>query len=338
MPEPPRLRVDPSGGGDAVSLGRALALLPEPPLSGGASISLEAGTYREKNLVSYPGLRLRGAGMDKTSLVWGDYARMPGPDGRPIRTFATATLLVEAAGVRLEGLSIVNDAGRGEDVGQAIALYADADLLCTEECRISGRQDSLFLGPLPPTPIEGADFGGPRDGLPRLVGRQLYRSCLVEGDVDFVFGSAQAAFLDCRLRSLARSGDPTPCGYLAAPSTPENSPVGFLFIRCALEAEAGLPPNSVFLARPWREWAQAIFHRCAFGDHIKDELWDDWGKSAAREKSFFAHAECYRLSTGDKGRVPVFAGRPWEKTIGREKIIGLYGLFAQAFPGLDPYA
>src|SRR5512145_3567281 len=116
----PRLRVDPAGGGDARSLGQALARLPDPARAGGAYISLEPGCYREKNIVSYPGLRISGAGLDSTRIVWGDYARMPGPDGLPIRTFATYTLLLEADGIELRDLTIENDAGWGEGIGKAV--------------------------------------------------------------------------------------------------------------------------------------------------------------------------------------------------------------------------
>jgi pectinesterase len=327
----PRLRVDPSGGGDALSLGQALARLPDPPQEGGAFISLEPGSYREKNIVSYPGLRIAGAGMDSTRIVWGDYARMLDKGGLAIRTFASYTLLLAANGIELADLSIENDSGWGDAIGQAVALYADADLLRIERCRIASRQDSLFLGPLPPTPLEGKDFGGPRDGLPRRTGRQLYRDCRIEGDVDFIFGSAQALFWNCGIVSLHRPGSEGVQGYVAAPSTQEGSSAGFLFSECSFEAETGLPDQSVYLARPWRDHARAVFHRCWIGRHVKKELWDDWGKEAAREQSFFACVDCRGEGMG-KDRIRL----PWEKALSREGLDANYSLFEAAFPGLRP--
>lgn len=325
----PRLRVDPAGGGDARSLGQALARLPDPACEGGAFVFLEPGNYREKNIVSYPGLRISGAGMDSTRIVWDDYARMLGPDGRPIRTFASYTLLLAADGIELSDLSVENDAGWGDDIGQAVALYADADLLRIERCRIASRQDSLFLGPLPPAPLEGRDFGGPRDGLPRRIGRQLYRDCRIEGDVDFIFGSAKALFLSCGVVSLYRPGKESVQGYVAAPSTPEGSAAGFLFSQCSFEAGPGLPDRCVYLARPWRDQAQAVFDRCRIGAHVKRELWNDWEKTAAREKSFFACVDCQGEGMDDD-RIRLH----WERSISREALEVNYSLFETAFPGL----
>jgi pectin methylesterase-like acyl-CoA thioesterase len=325
------LRVDPSGGGDALSLGRALALLPDPAVKDEpalpASIFVEPGRYREKLEIHYPALAIEGAGMDSTSIVWDDCARRPGPDGKPMRTFWSYTMLVAADGVRVSNLGIHNDSGYGEAVGQAVALYADADLLSFSSCRVSSRQDSLFLGPLPPSPLEGSDFGGPREVFPRRTTRQLYRSCLIEGDVDFIFGSAQALFDHCRLRSLDRPDQAGPRGYVTAPSSPEGSTLGFLFHDCDFEGECGLPPGSVFLARPWRDWAQAAFHRCRFGNHIDKRLWDDWSKPEAQERSRFAILDCR-----DSGGLPWRGKRlSWEKDVDEAGLARLYAAFHEAF-------
>jgi pectinesterase len=291
---------------------------------------VEPGRYREKLEIRHPALSIEGAGMDSTTIVWDDCARKPGPDGKPMRTFRSYTMLVAADGVRASSIGIHNDSGYGEGVGQSVALYADADLLSFSSCRVSSRQDSLFLGPLPPSPLEGSDFGGPRDVFPRRPTRQLYRSCHIEGDVDFIFGSAQALFDRCRVRSLDRPGQAGPRGYVAAPSSPEGSTMGFLFHDCDFEGEGSLPPESVFLARPWRDWAQAAFHRCRIGNHIDTRLWDDWGKPAARERSRFAILDCRDADGGPLPRRRL----PWEKTVDETELARLYDAFRDAFP--DP--
>jgi pectinesterase len=244
-----------------------------------------------------------------------------------MRTFSSYTLLLGADGIGASGISIVNDAGWGESVGQAMALYADADRLRLSRCAIRSRQDSLFLGPLPPEPIEGSDFGGPREGLPRRQGRQLYEGCLIEGDVDFIFGSAAALFRKCRIVSLHRPGAEGPQGYVCAPSTPEGAEIGLVFDSCTLEAGHGLPEGSVFLARPWRDEGRAVFDRCKTGKHVKKELWDDWGKTRAREKCFFACLDCRGPA------VLASAPRPgWEKKITRAELDSIYARFDAAFP------
>lgn len=93
-------------------------------------------------------------------------AKMPSEDGSGVDgtlgTFRTYTVLVDADDVRLENLTIENDAGDGREVGQAIALYADGDRLVVDACCIKGHQDTLFLGPLPPHEAKPGGFIGPK--------------------------------------------------------------------------------------------------------------------------------------------------------------------------------
>jgi pectinesterase len=294
-----------------------------------ATILISPGVYREKVFLDIPRIELRGLGADarETMIVWGDYAKLALPDGRPMRTFNTATFFAGADHLRVDNLSIENDAGPGNIVGQAVAAYVDADDAIFTRCRLIGRQDTLFTGPLPPSPIEGNDFGGPRDSGPgRLsakapdsppVGRQRYGGCLIVGDIDFIFGSAEAVFRDCEIRSrnLGREVN----GWISAASTPRESapldgwlqsdeeellrslsraagrrlpPIGHFFIDCRLTCEPGTVDGSVYLGRPWRDYARTLYARCEMGKHIRAEGWDDWGKSAAREKALYAELDC----------------------------------------------
>ncbi|HEY9055470.1 MAG TPA: pectinesterase family protein, partial [Rectinemataceae bacterium] len=172
-------------------------------------IAIGPGVYREKLKIALPGLELVGSGREKTRIVWDDSARTPLPNGEPMGTFNSYTLYVGAPGTRLRGLTVENSAGDGRIVGQAVALYADADDFAAEDCRLSARQDTLCTGPLPKNPPpKGINLIHPVAGLgdrqPALPFHQLYRRCLIEGDVDFIFGSALAVFQDCEIHSLAR--------------------------------------------------------------------------------------------------------------------------------------
>jgi pectinesterase len=293
-----------------------------PP--GPVEILVAPGVYREKLRIRRPGLSIIGESeaaveglaearspasslRPSARIVWDDGARRALPDGEPMGTFNSYVVYVGAPGVTMRGLEIANEAGDGRVAGQAVALYADADRFVAEGCAILGRQDSLLAGPLPrDPPPRGADLLHPVAGLgadePALPFRQVYRGCLVEGDVDFVFGSAAALFELCELRSIEREGEP---GYIAAPSTYPGQSTGFLFYRCRLthasggtagRLDTGGPPGpaaawrgsgSVFLGRPWRDHAKAVYARCWMGGHIAREGWDDWGRASARELSLF---------------------------------------------------
>ena len=269
-------------------------------------IHVDPGEYRERVEIHRPHVTLVGETADSVRIVGSLGAKMPSEDGSGVDgtlgTFRTYTVLVDADDVRLENLTIVNDAGDGREVGQAIALYADGDRLVVDACCITGRQDTLFLGPLPPREVKPGGFIGPKQFAPRRVGRQYFRRCRIEGDVDFIFGGARAYFEGCEIRSLNRNMDVN--GYVTAASTPEGEPYGFVFHGCSFTAAQDVAPDSVYLGRPWREWAQTVLIDCWLGQHIKREGWWDWNKPAAHERACYAGAILHGPAGDTAGWVP----------------------------------
>ena len=270
------------------------------------TIHVDPGEYRERVEIHRPHVTLVGETADSVRIVGGLGAKMPSSDGSGIDgtlgTFRTYTVLVDADDVRLENLTIVNDAGDGREVGQAIALYADGDRLVVDACRITGHQDTLFLGPLPPREVKPGGFIGPKQFAPRRVGRQYFRRCRIEGDVDFIFGGARAYFEGCEIRSINRNMDVN--GYVTAASTPEGEPYGFVFHGCSFTASQDVEPDSVYLGRPWREWAQTVLIECWLGRHIRCEGWWDWNKPAAHERARYAGAILHGPAGDTAGWVP----------------------------------
>lgn len=289
--------VSPERAGAYHSISKALEAIDELCPNDGqpVTIHIEPGEYRERVEIHRPYVTLVGETADGVRIVDSLGAKMPSGDGSGIDgklgTFRTYTVLVDADDVRLENLTIVNDAGDGREVGQAIALYADGDRLVVDTCCITGRQDTLFLGPLPPREVKPGGFIGPKQFAPRRVGRQYFRRCRIEGDVDFIFGGACAYFEGCEIRSLNRNMDVN--GYVTAASTPEGEPYGFVFHGCSFTAAQDVAPDSVYLGRPWREWAQTVLIDCWLGQHIKREGWWDWAKPAAHERAHYAGASLH---------------------------------------------
>ena len=283
-----------AGAGTPIqSLTQALALLPEDA-SIPARIELAPGVYREKAVVSRANTEIVGAGADCTRIVWGDGAKELLADGMKRGTFRTATLRTDAPNVTLRGLCIENDAAPREAAGQAIALYADGDLFLAEDCTLLGAQDTLFTAPLPPREIEKNGFIGPKQHAPRVPQRHVYRRCTIVGDVDFIFGGAAAWFERCDIVTRdGRSDRSAPfAAFCTAASTPEGQAFGYVFDHCRFIGE-GCPNGSVYLGRPWREWAKTVLLHCELGAHIRREGFDDWNKPLAHEVSFFAEYGCF---------------------------------------------
>ncbi len=239
----------------------------------GSHICLSAGIYRQKVVIRTPGLTITGQGCGKTILIYNDYARKRGSDGFELLTFRSYTLAVCADGVTMRDLAVVNDALQPEVKGQEVALSVVADGFTMENCRLTSTQDTLFTGPLPADLIErytGLLMEELRRGG---VQRQVFRNCLIEGTVDFIFGCGDTLFEDCELRSLVDARD---CGFVAAPAHGLEQEEGYVFRRCRFTCQEGVTPGSIYLARPWRDWGLSRFESCAYGPHIAEAGFDKW--------------------------------------------------------------
>ena len=241
-----------------------------------ATVCLAPGEYRQKTVIRTPGLRLIGSGMEKTVLVWNDYALKTDDQGREYNTFRTWTLAVCADNVHMENLAVINDALHPEIKGQEVALSVVADGFSMENCLLRSTQDTLFSGPLPDDLIvRYTGFHAPE----LLRGghmRQVFTDCRIEGTVDFIFGCGDTLFENCEIRSL---NDVRNIGYAAAPAHELRQQEGFLFRNCRFTCEEGVADRSIYLARPWRDHGLAIFENCTYGPHIAPEGFDKWNDS-----------------------------------------------------------
>ena len=124
------------GSGDFASISEAVLAVPyDCP----AQIRIGAGIYREKLVCEKKDIALQGAGADCT--------------------FRSYTAFFSGERLRVEDLTIENDAGPGAKAGQAVAAYVDSAHAVFEKVRLLGNQDTLFCAPLPEKERE-------KDGLP----------------------------------------------------------------------------------------------------------------------------------------------------------------------------
>ncbi len=247
----------------------------------GSVIHLAEGVYRQKVMIRTNGITVIGAGVEKTALVYGDYAKKIHADGKEYNTFRTWTLAVCADGVTLKNLSVINDALNPAEKGQEVALTVYGDNFCCEDCTLRSTQDTLFVGPLPADLIERYDgFLTPELRRSGMLS-QCFSRCRIDGSVDFIFGCGRALFDECEIRSV---DDGRNVGYVAAPAHAREQQEGFLFRRCTFTAEKTVTPGSIYLARPWRDYGLSRFEECRYGQHIAAVGFDPWLDSG-REKT-----------------------------------------------------
>ena len=209
------------------------------------------------------------------------YAREDMPDGTKRGTFRSYTVLVDGDNICFKNCTFENTAGRGRDVGQAIALYLDGDGITLDGCILRGHQDTLFLAPLPEREIIPGGFIGPGQFTERKRRTVHFKDCIIEGGVDFIFGGATAYFDSCEFVSVEE-------GYIFAPSTPADVEEGFVARHCRFTARDGVGQGSCFIARPWRNHAYLRLEDCYLGEHINPLGFDDWGKEEAHESVRFS--------------------------------------------------
>ncbi|WHZ05113.1 pectinesterase family protein [Neobacillus sp. YX16] len=243
---------------------------------GPLKITVLSGEYYENITVYQSNISLIGIG--STKLIGNRYALQKDEHLREIGTFQSATLFINGENIRIENLEIINDAGPGEKVGQALALYNEGNNVTFINCSFKGYQDTICLGPLPEVQKNGQPFSTPEIRTIYEENKSHFINCYIEGTVDFIFGGGEAVFQGCEIKSLKRPLNRE--GYITAASTSKNKK-GFYFYQCLLTADADV--KNVFLGRPWRPYAKTTFANCMVGVHIHHDRWNDWGNIANRK-------------------------------------------------------
>ena len=293
-----KVTVAQDGSGDFASIAEAVLAV---PYEEEALVQVGPGIYREKLVCEKRCITLRGAGADKTKLVWGDGGKLPHKDGRPTHTFRSYTAFFSGETLCVEDMTIENDAGPGAKAGQAVAAYVDSTRAVFRRVKLLGSQDTLFCAPLPEKEREKDGFLGPRGLAPRKPTAQYYTDCEIAGDIDFIFGGGDALFENCVIHTVDNH---IPHSYVTAPSGKADG-LGFVFWNCDFVSDC--PAGSVYLGRPWRPEGKTAVLGCRLGAHIAPEGFIAWNDRTDTGLASFAEAD----STG-----PGAAERPaWVKRL-----------------------
>lgn len=241
------------------------AKLDSIPLDEKLEIILNPGTYHQRLILRHPYMHVYGKDAIITS---SEHALSFHKDGLLNNTFRTQTVLVLGDHITLENLTIMNESGKGEKIGQAIALSTYGDDTLIKGCTLKSTQDTLFFGPLP------SDLSSRYSHILCEAERHqnplkhyVFDSTII-GDVDFIFGSSDAFIDHCTIISNGS-------GYIAAPSTHPKSSFGLVFNACTFKQTGHF---NVILGRPWRSGGKALFKDSTFLEPISLTRFNDWDK------------------------------------------------------------
>lgn len=255
------------GSGDFKTIQEAINAVPDFRKNIRTTIFIRKGKYKEKLIIPECKINVSLIGEEGTVITGDGYANKKNCFGENMGTSGSSTCYIYAPDFYARHITFENTAG---PVGQAVACFVSADRAFFQQCRFLGFQDTLY------TYGKGC--------------RQYYEDCYIEGTVDFIFGWSTAVFNRCEIHSKRD-------GYVTAPSTDKGQKYGYVFYDCRLTASP--EATKVFLSRPWRPYAQAVYIRCEMGPHILPTGWNNWGRTSNEQTVFYAE---YKSS--GKGAAP----------------------------------
>ncbi|MDL2244769.1 pectinesterase family protein [Parabacteroides sp. OttesenSCG-928-J18] len=244
------------GSGDFFTVQEAINAVPDYRKEARTRILIRKGEYKEKLIVPENKIGVSLIGEEGAVLTYDDYAQKKNIFGEDKSTSGSASSYLYGDNFYAENITFCNSAG---PVGQAVAALVAGDRTVFKRCRFLGFQDTLYT------------YG--------MNSRQYYEECYIEGSVDFIFGWSTVVFNRCHIHNKRN-------GYVTAPATPEGRDYGYVFLDCELTADEGV--DKVYLSRPWRDYAKAVFIRCQLGRHILPEGWHNWNKKHAEATIYYA--------------------------------------------------
>nr|XP_043612582.1 probable pectinesterase/pectinesterase inhibitor 51 [Erigeron canadensis] len=250
-------------------------------------IGIREGVYEEIVRVGFAkrNVVLIGDGMGKTVITGSLSVGKLG-----ITTYDTATVGVVGDGFMARHLTIQNTAG--PDAHQAVAFRSDSDLSVIENCEFIGNQDTLYAHSL----------------------RQLYKFCVIQGNVDFIFGNSASIFHKCTILIRPRQLDPEKGDNSVISAHGRSDPAqttGFVFQECILSGtneyiemyRKNPQAHQTFLGRPWKEYSRSVFIKCEMDAIVSPLGWMRWDGDFALKTLYFGEFGNFGLGSNTSARV-----------------------------------
>jgi len=313
----PNVTVAKDGSGDYKTISEALAAMPEK-YEGRYVIYVKEGIYEETVTVTKKmvNVTMYGDGSRK-SIITGSKNFVDG-----LTTFKTATFAALGEGFIGKAMGFRNTAG--PEKHQAVAARVQADRSVFINCRFEGYQDTLYA----------------------QTHRQFYRSCVIAGTVDFIFGDAAVVFQNCMI--VVRKPLPNQQNIVTAQGrTDKRETTGIVLQNCRILPDKKLVPVKStirsYLGRPWKEYSRTIVMESTIEDIIHPDGWLPWEGDFALKTLYYAEFNNKGPGAKVDGRVkwsgykvikrqeatkytvgPFLQGGSWIKATGVQVHFGLY--------------
>lgn len=233
----------------------------------------------------------------------------------------TTTFTINANDCMLVGLTLENSQGYLSDGPQSLAIKTVGDRAVFYNCRFISGQDTVYH---------------PGNGK-----RVYYKNCYIDGNTDFIYGSAIAVFDYCVIYGRDRV-DGSSGGVITASNTPQSQAYGQIFRDCIIPANNGVTIYS--LARPWQNDAgtleanragnKTIFLNTKMSNTVAPTGWSVW--DAGTNTSLITYAE-YKSVGFDGSPIDLSKRVSWSKQLSDAEAAPYY-VNSNFFGSWDPYA
>ncbi|ESQ53829.1 hypothetical protein EUTSA_v10024699mg [Eutrema salsugineum] len=246
----PNATVAKDGSGNFTTINDALKAMPSK-YQGRYTIYIKHGVYEESVVVDKKkaNVTMIGDGSQKT-IVTGNKSQ-----AKKVSTLLTATFVAQGEGFMAHSMGFRNTAG--PEGHQAVAIRVQSDRSVFLNCRFEGYQNTLNA----------------------YTHRQYYRSCVIVGTIDFIFGDAAAIFQNCDI--FIRKGLTGQKNTVTAQGRVDKfQTTGFVIHNCTIAPNEDLKPVKAefksYLGRPWKNHSRTVVMESTIEDVIDPVGWLRW--------------------------------------------------------------
>jgi pectin methylesterase-like acyl-CoA thioesterase len=223
-----------------------------------ATIFIYPGTYNEQLIVNKSGTTIFMGYSNATddysqNLVSVEFNRGISTQGTEGSNTDGATVYAKGNYFYAYNINFRNTAGTTQDIASLGFAVQSSKFAALYACQIYGNQDTLSIS-----------------------GTLFTFKTYIEGNVDFIYGSGSAYFLDSTI-----SPNEDGISITADKRATNTTAGGFVFDQCTLKPAPGTGPfKNVGLGRPWNSNARVAFVGCNFDAMIIPSGWNQWSKSS----------------------------------------------------------
>ncbi|KAI8360849.1 pectin lyase fold/virulence factor [Choanephora cucurbitarum] len=249
------------------TISAALASIPSGSTS--YTINISPGTYNERLNINRSNVVLTKKGSGNVVV---QYAIAHDTQDRNSVATEKAVVSVTGSNVRFYDITIANTYKQTTNIA-TVAVNIQGQQVGFYRCSIYGFQDTLLIN---------------------SNATSYFKSCYIEGSVDFIYGYGTGYFQSCTIASNA-------VGFITAHNRVSSSAAGGLYFNsCTTKATVPSGPiaktanpslsytsstntaNTNYLGRPWSQYARVVFIYSTIDAHIKQAGWSEWSPTDPR--------------------------------------------------------